>query len=429
MKGGKNMGYIIGLGSLLLGGVGYLIYKNILNPVSFFLFLWGPVCILSQLKLFEFTGASDYAYFLIGIGIISYSVGGFLLLKAKKPLRFRIGGLSTQSNVIKREKVFLNRKLLWIMMFLVFIYTIYKLKLALPFILENNTLGYVRAIYLRVGAGITINAFDYLINTFLIAGMRITCEIVIINEVISRRKIHPVLIIMLGLVIIMNVLLTGGRMILLDLCLFIFFGIKLNDFKTKYKLNFWQKIVVTILIIVLVYGLLYITKDRQSSNSIMESIYGNFIGGVSLFSTVVNEVLKNKWTYGVMFFYGILSLVWAPLNYFFNLPYPKGFETFNTLVSPFYSVGGTTMNAYITCWAFFYSDYGILGIIIFSMIFGLLMGDYYNKFREIHSPEYICKYMLMLNIIFYTIIRWQLSSSSYLLAIFLLSIIYKKSIS
>lgn len=426
------MGYIVGTIALFFCGISYKTRKDLLNPVCFFSLLWGIVCILSAMKLYGFTGANTYEYAVIGVGILSYSVAASSLLNKSKPIRFVWGKNVNikdkwKSDNINKGPTMVNEKALWMMTIIVFCYTIYKFKLALPFILMNNTLGYVRTIYLQIGAGITINALDYLINTFVIAGMRLTCEIILINEMISRRKVHKLLYIMLGLIIVMNVLLTGGRMILLDLSLYILFAVKLNGFKTQYKLNRWQKIAIVFLGSVIVYGMLYITKDRQGNNTVMESIYGNFTGGVSLFNTIVENVLKEKWTYGTMFFYAVLSLAWTPLNYFLHIPYPMTFKTFDMLVSPFYNVGKSTMNAYITCWGFFYADFRIIGVIVFSAVFGLVLANYYNRYRITRSPEDICSYMLMANVMFYSIIRWQLANSSYILALVLIPLMYKRN--
>lgn len=418
------MGYIVGLLCMSIAYYTYKLYKNVYNPVCFFCIIWCVVSILSQMKLFGFTGADTYSYILIGIGIISFSVGANALLHKRKSVSFMIKGYRARRTIDR-----VNTKMLWIMLLIVLLYTCSKLFLALPYILMNNTLGYVRTIYLNVGGGITINALDYMINTFIITGLRLTCEIIIINESISGRKINKLMISILILIIVMNILLSGGRMILFDLCTFVFFAIQLNGFKVTFKLNSKQKAGIYLIVGAAVYAMIYITMDRQSNISVIESVYGNFIGGVSLFNTIINDVLGQKWTLGTMFAYAVLSLVWVPLNYLFKIPYPSTFDTYNLLVSPFYTVGKTTMNAYTTCWAFFYADFRIWGILIFSAVFGAIAANSYNRYIRTRSAVDTCKYMLVLNVLVYSIIRWQFCNSSYLLTLVLIPLVYKKNAS
>ncbi len=418
------MGYIVGLLCMFIAYYTYKLYKNVYNPACFFSIIWCVVSILSQMKLFGFTGADTYCYILIGIGIISFSTGASALLNKGKSISFKIKG-----NRLKRTIDRVNTKMLWVMLIIVFVYTCSKFFLALPYILMDNTLGYVRTIYLNVGGGITANALDYLINTFIITGLRLTCEIIIINELISGRKINKFMVSILILIIVMNILLSGGRMILFDLCTYAFLAIQLNGFRMSFKLNNKQKAIIYLVGGAAVYAMIYITMDRQSNITVIESVYGNFIGGVSLFNTIVNDVLGQKWTWGTMFVYAVLSIVWVPLNYLFKIPYPKTFETYSLLVSPFYTVGKTTMNAYTTCWAFFYADFRILGIIILSAIFGIIAANSYNKYIRTRSAVDTCKYLLVLNVLVYSIIRWQFCNSSYLLALILIPLVYKRDAS
>lgn len=417
------MGYIIGLLCLIIAYGVRVAYKNIHNPICIFALIWGIVCIFSQMKLYGFTGTDIYGYMVIGIGILSFSVGAILLLNKRRTLSFV---LFRHEKRVASEIV--NTKLLWVLLIVVFLYTLSKFLLALPYIRMNNTLGYVRTIYLKVGAGITINALDYFINTFIITGFRLTCEIVLINEMISRRAVKKLMFVVLVLIIAMNVLLSGGRMILFDLVTYVIFSVLLNGFGTKFKLSWKQKVLFFVVGIVIVYAMIYITKDRQSNITVLESVYGNFVGGVSLYNTIINNVIGNNWTYGTMFTYAVLSVVWLPLNYIFKIPYPKTFETFDLLVSPFYDVGATTMNAYTTCWTFFYADFRIPGVIILSAVFGMIAANSYIRYETSRRAVNTCKYMLMLNVLVYSIIRWQLCNTSYLLVLIMISYVYKREV-
>lgn len=414
------MGYIIGIASLFVALLTYKMNRNLLEPTCFFGIIWGIICIGSQMRLFGFTGADTYCYVLIGIGILCFFIGSSFFIDKQQVISFEIGQVQR-----KKTSNSVNTTLLWVMLIIIFVYTCWKFVLALPYIMMNNSLGYVRTIYLQVGGGITLNAFDYLINTFIIAGFRLTCEVIIINELIARRKVGRLMLCFLAVIIGMNVLLSGGRMILLDFGMYVVFSILLNGFKVKIKLSAWQKIAILCGGAVVIFAMIYITKDRQGNISVVESVYGNFFGGVSLFNTIVHDVLENNWTWGVMFGYAVISILWIPLNYILGIPYPEAFSTYDLLISPFYSVGNTTMNAYTTCWLFFYSDFRIPGLIMFSIIFGIIAGNSYRRFEMTRSGSDTCIYMIMLNVMVYSIIRWQLCNSSYVLAIVLIPFIYK----
>lgn len=418
------MGYLLGIICLFIAGVTWKTYKNLLNPVTFFYGLWGIICIFSQMRLYGFTGANICIYLLIGLGIFCFGVGCILTLNHRRYLRKYSFGHKSIHHISRSKRP--DFKLLWTLMLIVFLYTLTKLVLAIPFLLESNSIGYVRMIYLKVGAGITLNAADYYINSFIITGFRLACEVIIINELISRRKVSMKLVLLLLIIVCMNVLLSGGRMILLDLCTYFFFSIILNNFIRKVKPKFKHKCFIGILLIVVICSMIYLTLSRQSDVSFMQSIYGNFFGGVSLMNTLINDVLGNSWTFGTMFFYGILSIVFPVFNVILGIPYPSTFNTFDYLISPFYSVGKSVMNAYTTCWLYFYADFRILGIVCFSLFWGIIAANSYNKAIQKQTGANICIYMIMLNVMFYSFIRWQLCNASYLLALILIPTIYRK---
>ncbi|CAI3403592.1 O-antigen polymerase [Enterococcus cecorum] len=419
------MGFCIGGFSLFLALIALKAYKSIFNPTTFFCGLWSIICVFSQLKLFGFIGGSTYVYILIGIGVFCFALGSLYTMQRRRGVKVSFGSLKYGTDLHSSDAP--NYKILWLMMLVVVGYTSIKLYRAMPYLLMNNSMGYVRLKYLEVGAGITINAADYFVNTFFITGFRLACEVIIINELIARREVNKFLVCLLILAIGMNVMLSGGRMILFDLATYALFSIKLNGFKRKWKLNLWQKLLLIVSALIVVYVVVFLTMDRQRDISVFQSIYGNFFGGVSLMTTIIENVVKDNWTWGTMFSYGVLSVLFLPLNVFLKIPYPHSFEIYADIVSPFYNVGATTMNAYTTCWTFFYTDFRIIGVVVFSLFFGVIAAKSFNRFREKRNAASICLYMIMLNIMLYSMIRWQLCNSSYLLALAIIPHLYKRN--
>lgn len=419
------MGYITALICLLFAYIGYKKFNNILNPLSFLNLVWAVVLPLSELKLFGMNGASVYVYILILLGIISFSIGCISLLQSNKRIVFAFGKID--NNRKRTENEIPNRVILWIIILFPLIYGYIKFLRALPFLLLGNGMGYVRINYWTVGGAITTSALDYFIDSFFVKGCRMTAEIILINEFARKRKINKAQILCVLATIGLEILTTGGRMVLFDLCTYFVFSLAINGYKSNKRLGHKQKFFIAIIILVAVYIMLYLTMDRQSNNTVLESLYTNFVGGVSLFNTIVESVLRGRHTWGVMFLYGILSVLYTLLNGFFGLSMPQSFSLLNELITPFYQVGSNlTMNAYTTCFLYFYADFGIIGVIIEALIMGLIVGNGFSNIRKNKAPSNVCIYMILLNVLLYTAIRWQLANSAYVLALFLIVIIYEK---
>ncbi len=72
-------------------------------------------------------------------------------------------------------------------------------------------------------------------------------------------------------------------------------------------------------------------------------------------------------------------------------------------------------NAYVSCFFYFYLDFGIIGVMLGSFVFGKISSIFYNLLIKNKSLLSILIYMIILQCIIDSFIRWQLGTFTLLL--------------
>ena len=85
---------------------------------------------------------------------------------------------------------------------------------------------------------------------------------------------------------------------------------------------------------------------------------------------------------------------------------------------------GTTANAYVSCFWFFYADARMLGVVVLSCLYGFIAGQLYYRSIKYRNPIYIVLYLLVIQSIFFSFIRFPFGKAYYFLAMLIIRFLF-----
>lgn len=88
----------------------------------------------------------------------------------------------------------------------------------------------------------------------------------------------------------------------------------------------------------------------------------------------------------------------------------------------------TTANAYVSCFWFFNADFGMAGVIILSLLYGLTLGYFYHRMKNNGNLCTLALFLLLYQGVFFSFIRFPFAKAYYIIAIlFICFVAYKKT--
>lgn len=388
--------------------------KRIYNPLTIFIVIWTFITILASLKLNGMINYTDKSIFLIGLGCISFFIGYEMMHFFKK----KKGNITKKNTENKKENW--NWWIIKILLVIGLIATILLSIKVIKLLLEGTSYSSIRGMYYSYGKSKPLIQNDQLYTIFNWGITGILYALIPIALVsIFEKKNHYFVIIGTILFLLLYSFATAGRMQFIYIAiqiiiLFIHYRKTLSKTVKKYL------VVGTSLLVILVIAITLV----RTGGKIWDSIYSYFSIPVPMFSYWVDYIDTNHiQTYGGAFFYGIITIMaklikiivgvkFSSVTYLsqiINIPQEKWLKIFNSSTDYY--------NAYSTIFYYFYLDFGTLGILIGSLIFGVISYWIYQKMVEGDSMKYTAIYLILVQILFASFIRWQFANPSILIAI------------
>ena len=133
-----------------------------------------------------------------------------------------------------------------------------------------------------------------------------------------------------------------------------------------------------------------IAANGEDQSSVLKTLTYYYGASVQVFGDCVNT-FKIEYTYGFSSLRGFFAPLFGVLK-LFGMPTPELLENANNYLTSLHShtlqVSPTkTYNSFATCFYQFYCDGGIIGIILFSFLFGYYAQTIYNKMRYVKSKR------------------------------------------
>ncbi len=401
--------------------------KTWINPLTLFSSIWVFIVFLASLGLYGMNKITDTPYLIILMGVVCYTMG--YTIYHYKPFKIKIGRISINNNkqYICHEKIFrillLITMLVWIVLSII---TILELQ-------SGITYRMIRDIYAGVSEDnklFTNKYEDVAIKWFFAPAVNVILAKIIYSFFVNKYKwfYYFASIILLG----MYCFTTGSRIILLYSIFQLIFLLFLKR-KGNAVLNISRKKkrIIRFAVILALVGVIIITLLRPASSSNAWTTKMTVYAYGSLSVPMLDHWVKyldtiGTRTHGVAFFRGFLELIAR-----FGIPLPNKYYEYSELISycanSYIPIFGTKVfNAFNTVFLDFYMDFGYGGVILGSLLFGLVSSGIYNNIRKKDDEFGTIVFLLLLISIIGSFARWQFNNTSYIMVFIIMRLLYKK---
>lgn len=394
-------------------------YRTLINPFSIFNLLWIFVGVLLCIGNEKVYTPSNLAQWIIIIGITGFNIASW-------SLKLKIGNKnSCDSNYI------INNNTLFALTIIITFFSFMSAAVSVQDLLNGVSYSAIRNNYYTYESE---NAtLMYYVRNFLISPMT---YVVLIGTTISffkESKIRKIQFACLAMIVLLQAMTSGGRYILMNT--FFVFICCYYLFKKENRLKLSQRFIITLLSVVLFYGIIYLTNERATYDSrnmtiiqrLYSTVYTYFAGSV----TYMGEVVKTYpfivgSTYGLNFLAGFLTPVFSAFNFLHIISWPEVFNTIGRYACSILQIGPKSYyNAMPTVFGYFYIDGGFILLFIESWLFGYICKRLYIRAKE-GNIYYVAVYTMMFVQICTSSTRWFWYSAEFCLAVIYMRIILKR---
>lgn len=395
--------------------------NNRQNPMFLFNIEWSLILGLALFNTLGFNIISEYTAFIILLGVIGFNLG---ILCGTKLI-----GNAYDYNVIDPERFIqmpANRLIVEVIFIFPPIYLATKMMKVLPMLQSGLSYGYIRVQYWTTKTIVT-SGFDYFLNNTVCKACELVLVTYLLLEIFQRRvKIHHLLLAICT--ITLEVFIAGDRMVLLETIFAIALIFSISGISYDIPEIFRRRIkkILYVIILLAIFGIVFMTGDRQSEMSVTGAILSNFTLCLPLMDHLIDIVhTTGDMTYGFVFFRGIFEIICTftgPLGIF---NFPTILSQLDKYTNPFYPISNSqTANAYTSMFFDFYLDFGLLGVVMESLIFGFIIQRIYLRMRKYPSDKNIIMYIIFAKAILYSFFQWKFMMGSYVLAVIITVFMY-----
>ena len=390
--------------------------KSLLRPGTIFILVWTLILIMYQFRFIELNDISDKTLYIIGIGIVAFSVAAM----NKK----RIVGWSSEKNLLSD----INMNGVIILESISIIAYIPEVVHSMNMLLSGDSFEVIRA---ASGLGDTVVTNyailllrNYVIRPFMMVLYPINA--VVFFECRNDKRRMPIFLLTV-LIAFMMVIYEGGRSPIIYFVLhFIFVAILL---KKKIQIPSYMKKWIICFIIIAIIVFSYVSFSRGIEN-LKQSVYMYFCGGIPLLDTKIANIDANQ-----LRTFGLASLS-VPVDFFYSLMGPLGVSRpsfFREILDILMSVEQTIsvginirMNAFVTMFYYLYLDGGYIGLALGAGIYGFISSVCYNNYVQWKDKKSLVIYCLILQGIVFSFIRLQFVNSAYFFAFIVVQFLFKR---
>jgi oligosaccharide repeat unit polymerase len=181
----------------------------------------------------------------------------------------------------------------------------------------------------------------------------------------------------------------------------------------------------------IVFIFLMLVRTRTSTNRSVNSIYAYLSIPIGLLDYWVNwfDSVGNSYAYGGGFLFGIIAWInWftSKLGFqlsIYSLVSSYVINTQNVWVNIFPT---KSYNAFCTMFYYFYFDFGMIGVVLESIIFGYMCHNVYYKSIIKNDKNNLLLYLLFIQCILFSFVRWQIGTANFIVEYIAIKILISK---
>lgn len=403
--------------------------KNIYNPLVLFFGLWLIIVFGASLRLFGLYKGENIVYIIIFVGLIFYLFGFGIAMLRENMINPIWKSNYKENNIINGEYI-INEKVFYtiglVSMFIIW-------KTAIPTInllLSGISLYDVRYVFID---SIMQSQNNLLFSYLALPFVHIMIHVSLIKFFIYRKN----KLLLLTILAIVGVVLTNGARLYL---LYFFIDVLIIKiiYKNKNIAKFNKKdnkkstrrrnIYISLLSIFTLVGMIYITLGRKSD--VLESFYRYAVGCIPHMSLRYKEFQSiNQYTFGVTSYQGLVRPLFSIFerigieSQLFHLS-ESITQQWQTIA---YIAPDAIYNFCVTPFMYFYVDLGIVGVIIGSLLYGVICGIIYKLMKSNTNIKSLTLYLMIVQSILISFMRYQFTDLSFCLSFLYINFIIQKN--
>lgn len=418
----------------------YFIYrkeKKAVNLLSVFFAIWFIVVLFAKLRLFGLKESSARAYTIMYVGALSFIFGYYFTFAVGNIRKGRVAYKYSSSDPTTNDAELINMPAFWVLTVLAFIFEMILALRVVSLLLSGGTLRTVhRVIRLTDGTGLLKNNAERLLNTLFllpfVTALLPLSLVCVFKKISNYKAIFVTSVVLTGLYVLTH----AGRIIVVDVAVYSI--LLLSVFKRR--INKKTKWVVRFCIIILLLFVVVITASRREitltsdflKNSFIREVYDYFAIPVPMMDYWLAQFDKIGFSsYGIAFVHGVLEFLCEVAEKFgMSIKWFLTVTEKISYVEKYYvysSFNDKSYNAFVTAFFFFFLDFGWLGVVCGSLIFGVASRIVEN-IGMVNSIKSTALYLLYSQSIARVFIRWQFYNIEYFLAFIFLMILCKRTV-
>ena len=398
------MSYLTCIICILIVGISKLQKKSISDPPVLFALIWGVICALSHLQLFNLEKPDSSIYLFILIGVLSFWFGSASAFNIKTKLT--IGDTNSGKRQI-RGGIF---GILTVAFFALMFIPTFR---AMMLLVSGYSLYTIRYVMLKdiFGEGVIAILLNYFCEPYLVFMIVYS----VANLFSADRKIRITVITIIG--IILMTIDRGGRFFILYYVGALAVGYLI--YRKQITSNLEKKTLrkVRFLIAVGAIGIIAVSIIRNSD--IGKTMYVYSTGGLNFFDHLQTEFSETDYTLGALTLSGYLRPIFVVFRKIGLGELPafveNAEEIFLFVDEPYFLAQGTVFNSFTTCFFAPYLDGGIPGIIIVFFVLGYMSEKAYKNI-ELDNSFRVTIYLLTALIILFSFFRLLITHYSFALS-------------
>lgn len=412
-----NIGFVVFYVSVLK--------KKLYDPLVVFSLFWALIMFLASLQLFNLYTISKDVWLMFELGFISFSAG-YGIAEARERL-FKVKAIDN----IGKGTYEINYSIVTVFIIIATLFWAYRLKDYFSLVRQGYSGEELRYMFFEYEPTDTLGKYVSYIQSFIATPTVYAVTILAVIDIIDGKR-NKLFILSSMAMIVVYVVVSGGRVIILNTAFHIIFllliksRLHLIKFFIKYK-----KIIISIGIVgISVFVILNTRRGIESGLSdLLEESYVYYTGCMQHFERRIDKLRDNR-DNGIAFIVGYLKPVFLVISKL-GVSLPDSyyiFQQWNGSLQSGMRIGPRTWyNAFVSMNYHFYLSFGAFGIFLGNMCYGILSDWIYKKVKKYQNIFTISILLLLLQGILTSMVRWQFISPAYALAFIYLRVFMKKT--
>lgn len=410
---------IISILLIVLAIFGKFVYRNFVNPITVFCGLWGAILLLYSFRCYEINKASEASITLTFVGCIAFFVGALLPLIRQSRSGHPVAHMTSVDVGSPKPNylyfIILNIiSIIFLMGFAVETIRLLRMGYGFDYIhyyynQEVGTIGAERA---------SQNVLNWFVWPLTLGTLPMIAAVIQCDS--EKTKVRRLFLITSIINVVIYVIVTGARASIAYILVYFVFVYLLQGRKIQMKLS--RRIGVLIAGMAVIWAFNYITISR-GSDSVLKTVYIYFCGCVPNFSVRFENIMGYDKMHGLVSTYGFYRPILLIVN---RLLHSSSLYTLRNTIDALIRetqnrvLIGTSIryNAFVSPFYYFILDGGYIGVIILSILYGMLCTSTFIKYTMDRSYKNLMIYLLVIYGLAFSMVRFHFVQMRYVLSFF-----------